>query len=180
MKQKILNLVENGFYLLALFAITSISVIGVMALNPASESEPAVAGINTEISEQISVIPPLLELSSNSLGANLEKRGEGIYTFSKNFEQLLGGKVAFPNILKIKNLNSFEIKIKLNPLIIGQVSDLLKVEIYDILDVITLISAEQLFFREVTIPANSERVFSIALESQKNINFSFGFILEIK
>ncbi len=180
MKQKILNTLENGFYLLALFAITSISVVGVIALNPTSESEPTVAGITTQISEQVSVVPPLVELSANSLGTNLEKRGEGAYILTKSLERLLAGKASFPNILKIKNLNSFEIKIKFNPLLVGQVSDLLKVEIYDILDVITLVSAQQLFLREITIPANSMREFSIAIETQENINFPFGFILEIK
>lgn len=180
MNKKTINILENSFYLFAFVAIVAISVTGVIALNPVPIVDSNVAGLETIAFSQQNLIPVQAELLPEQFGFSIEKIGDGKYTVGKTIEKVFSGKLTYSNLIKLKNLNEQELKIQLNPLIIGQVSDILKIEIEDTLDVITLLKDEQLFPRTVTIPANSERVFSIKLESRENINFPFGIIIEVK
>jgi len=186
LKEQITNTIESGFYLSAFVAIVGLSVLGVIALNPKSVDDietpkAQVAGLNTDdVSEQTNAIPIIMVTNESDSSVILNKTGDGIYGYSVNIPSIQEEVTENFELGTIKNLNDFDVTINLNFSVVGNVSDLLKIDIQDSVDVISILRGGTLTQRQITIPANSERTFELAVTASENINFPFAVFAEIK
>ena len=188
MIKKILTISENSFAIVILLSIIAVTVASVIALNPKVYQDDSfnqqVAGIQTDNSSQLDRILTLPvkvydnNLSLDGYDAKLQTNSRGGYTYQAKFNLQREGNIKH-DFVKIENPNDFPVQARINTQILGNISDVLRINIEDKLDTLVLFDTIN-FERNITIPAKSSREFKINYEFLDNIFFPFEISFDIK
>ncbi len=176
MKNKVLDTIEGFFSILGLFAIISLSVLTVSALNPteyvSENNNLQVQGVQIE-KDKVGVpvkVNNLVEESdsiTSELLTNQEDKYEIVVSF-KNLEDL--SKQI--RLASLENSNDFNKKIIVSAATKSLV-DKIKISLVDNIDEVILYSDKSSFERSLTINSKSERTMELKVEVIEKINYPF-------
>jgi hypothetical protein len=175
---KFYEILEGSTALIIFGGIILISALSVSALNPVAQtqSQPSVAGVQTEDQPSYTNRIPLVV---SDLGKNDQEyhttltQDESEYTYLAKIEPIGATKRSY-DFIKITNPNNFSSQIEATALVRGNVGNLLTVRVFDDVDTIVLVEKNSPGeIKNITVPANSERIFKVEYDLQEKVNFDF-------